>query len=199
MQGSVPNYIVIEVGKRDPRMRSLRSNWLRSAYGDAEPVWLGEYGSAEAAMTRALKLCPPDRRCWPQDVDCGPQAPARALTPTQVFFGSCRPAARNRDYALGLVAGNPLLLAAGTIAVLVIVAIWQRSSSRPWPWWIVPLLTAGAVSNLIDRLVLGAVRDFIPIFWIVFQRGRRPRSRSLSSVSPATASGAAGRPRLRPD
>ena len=92
MQGSVPNYIVIEVGKRDPRMRSLRSNWLRSAYGDAEPVWLGEYGSAEAAMTRALKLCPPDRRCWPQDVDCGPQAPARALTPTQVFFGSWPPA-----------------------------------------------------------------------------------------------------------
>ena len=74
MRGAVPNYVVVEIGKRDPSMRSLRAAWLKANYGDAEHVWLGEYGSAEAAMARAARLCPAERRCWPGEADCGPQA-----------------------------------------------------------------------------------------------------------------------------
>jgi hypothetical protein len=85
MRGSVSNYVVVEVGKRDPSMRSLRSNWLKSAYGEADHIWLGEYGSADAALARAARLCPPASRCWPGDVDCGPQG--QTLTPAQMFFG----------------------------------------------------------------------------------------------------------------
>jgi hypothetical protein len=89
-RGSVRNYVVMEVGKRDPAMRSLRSNWLKANYGEAEHVWLGEYGSADAALARAARLCPAARRCWPGEADCGPQAPTP--TPAQVFFGRWPPA-----------------------------------------------------------------------------------------------------------
>jgi hypothetical protein len=85
MRSSVSNYVVMEVGKRDPSMRSLRSTWLKANYGDAEHVWLGEYGSADAALARAARLCPPALRCWPGEADCGPQA--QTLTPAQLFFG----------------------------------------------------------------------------------------------------------------
>jgi hypothetical protein len=90
MRGSVPNYVVMEVGKRDPAMTSLRSTWLKAAYGDVEHVWLGEYASADAAMAKAESLCPPARRCWPNEAGCGPQGD----TPTaaQVFFGRWPPA-----------------------------------------------------------------------------------------------------------
>jgi hypothetical protein len=91
MRGSVPNYVVVEIGKRDPSMRSLRAAWLKANYGDAEHVWLGEYGSAEAAMARAARLCPAERRCWPGEADCGPQA--ESPTAAQVFFGSWPPPA----------------------------------------------------------------------------------------------------------
>jgi hypothetical protein len=90
MRGSVPNYVVMEVGKRDPAMTSLRGTWLKAAYGDVEHVWLGEYASTDAAMAKAASLCPPTQRCWPNEADCGPQGD----TPTvaQVFFGRWPPA-----------------------------------------------------------------------------------------------------------
>ena len=84
-KGSVRNYVVVEVGKRDPAMRSVRSRWLKAAYGEAEHVWLGEYGSAETALARAVRLCPASQRCWPGEADCGPQA--QTLSPAQVFLG----------------------------------------------------------------------------------------------------------------
>jgi hypothetical protein len=90
-KGSVRNYVVIEVGKRDPALRSLRSTWLRTAYGEAEHVWLGEWGSAAAAMLRAARLCPAAQRCWPPDTDCGPSADV-ATTPAQIFFRHWPPA-----------------------------------------------------------------------------------------------------------
>lgn len=84
MQGRVPNYVVVEVGKRDPLLRLQRVDWLHAAYGGAEQTWLGEFGSAAAAMARAARLCPPRLRCWPGDADCG--APTQLLTPAQVFL-----------------------------------------------------------------------------------------------------------------
>ena len=84
MKGSVPNFVVVEAGRRDPLLRLQRVDWLRATYDGAEQSWLGEFSSADAAMVRAARLCPPSQRCWPGDADCGPQA--QALTPAQVFF-----------------------------------------------------------------------------------------------------------------
>jgi hypothetical protein len=89
MQGPVRNYVIIEVGKRDPTSRLLRSTWLRAAYGEAEQVWLGEYGSAAAAVTRAARLCPASERCWAEDSGCGPKEDT--LTPAQIFFSRWPP------------------------------------------------------------------------------------------------------------
>jgi hypothetical protein len=83
-QGAVWNYVIIEVGKTDPASRILRSTWLRAAYGEAEHVWLGEYGSAEAAIKSAARLCPTTQRCWAGETDCGPKADT--TTPAQIFF-----------------------------------------------------------------------------------------------------------------
>lgn len=83
-KGSVRNYVVMEVGKRDPSMRALRSNWLRANYGDSEHLWLGDYISADSALARARDLCPLARRCWPGEPDCVPAG--QSLTPARLFF-----------------------------------------------------------------------------------------------------------------
>jgi hypothetical protein len=88
-QGPVRNYVVVEVGKRDPASRILRSTWLRAAYGEAEHTWLGEYGSAEAAIRSAARLCPASERCWAEESGCGPKE--NAMTPAQIFFGRWPP------------------------------------------------------------------------------------------------------------
>jgi hypothetical protein len=83
----VANYVVMEVGsKRDPLMRFVRKDWLRVAYGeDAQHVWLGGFGSGDAALARAAELCPPHLRCLPGDAGCAMEA--RHATPAQVFSG----------------------------------------------------------------------------------------------------------------
>ena len=87
MKGGVANYVVMEVGsKRDPLMRFIRNDWLRTAYGEkAERVWLGGFSSSEDALARAAALCPPPLRCLPGDEDCA--AEPRHATPAQVFSG----------------------------------------------------------------------------------------------------------------
>jgi hypothetical protein len=87
IKDGVANYVVMEVGsKRDPLMRFIRNDWLRTAYGEnAERVWLGGFASSEEALARAAELCPPPLRCLPGDEDCA--AEARHATPAQVFSG----------------------------------------------------------------------------------------------------------------
>ena len=84
MKGDVPNFVVIEVGKRDPMMAFYRRDWVRSAYGSGEQTWLGEYGSAKAALAKASHLCPPSLRCWPGETGCGPAD--TLLSPFQMFM-----------------------------------------------------------------------------------------------------------------
>jgi hypothetical protein len=84
MRGSVPNYIVVEVGRRDPLLQRQRSIWLRGAFGDGEQTWLGEFASPEAAMRQATTLCPPHLRCGPGEADCGPQG--EPPTPVKAFM-----------------------------------------------------------------------------------------------------------------
>jgi hypothetical protein len=85
MQGGVANFVVMEIGKRDPLMRVQRSRWLNAAYGEAEHFWLGEFSSAEAALARAAQFCPPALRCWPGEANCGPKD--QLFTPAAAFFG----------------------------------------------------------------------------------------------------------------
>jgi hypothetical protein len=83
----VANYVVMEVTtKRDPLMRFVRNDWLRMAYGEEAPrIWLGSFGSSEAALTRAAELCPPSLRCFPGDEGCAVEA--RQATPAEIFSG----------------------------------------------------------------------------------------------------------------
>lgn len=85
IRGSVPSYVVLEVGRRDPTMRTRRVQWLRATYGEAEHVWLGEFSSADAALARAARLCPPDVRCRSGEPDCGRLTPLP--TAAHIFFG----------------------------------------------------------------------------------------------------------------
>ncbi len=85
MKGGVPNFVVIEVGKRDPMMAFYRKDWVRSTYGGGAQTWLGEYGSAKAALAKASHLCPPSLRCWPGEIACGPAE--TLLSPFQMFVG----------------------------------------------------------------------------------------------------------------
>jgi hypothetical protein len=87
MRDGVANYVVMDIGsKRDPLMRFISNDWLRTAYGEtAERVWLGGFSSSEDALARAAELCPPPLRCLPGDEDCA--AEARHATPAQVFSG----------------------------------------------------------------------------------------------------------------
>jgi hypothetical protein len=84
MRGGVANYVVLEVGKRDPLIRRQRAAWLRGAYGDGEQTWIGAFSSPDAAMTRAIRLCPAHLRCWPGDADC--ESKERFLTPARAFL-----------------------------------------------------------------------------------------------------------------
>jgi hypothetical protein len=83
----VANYVVMEMGtKRDPLMRFVRNDWLRTAYGEAAArLWLGDFPSSDAALERAAELCPPTLRCFPGDEGC--EAEARHATPAQIFSG----------------------------------------------------------------------------------------------------------------
>jgi lipoprotein signal peptidase len=70
----------------------------------------------------------------------------------------------NAEFSLG-VAGGPLSLmvlitVAGVLAFGVYV-VWQTLHGR-LAAWVPGALIGGALSNLTDRLLLGAVRDFIP-------------------------------------
>ena len=82
----IRNYVVMDVGRRDPSLRSLRSRWLTATYGEAEHIWLGDFTSAEAALAAAAQLCPPARRCLPQESGCS--RPADSSTSAQIFFSS---------------------------------------------------------------------------------------------------------------
>ena len=71
-RGEVVNYVVIEMPRRDPMMPSVQRNWLRGAYGEAEPAHIAEFTSIDAALAKAVLLCPADMRCRHGEPDCGP-------------------------------------------------------------------------------------------------------------------------------
>lgn len=77
---------------------------------------------------------------------------------------------RNFGAAFGLLPGARPLFVATSVFVLLFVAIyWRRARPTGWPEVVaLALVCGGAVGNLIDRIALGRVTDFVDIALIDF-------------------------------
>ena len=77
---------------------------------------------------------------------------------------------RNEGAAFGLFPGRqPVFVVTSLLVLFVIAAFWRRTRPSQWPVVIaLGLVTAGAVGNLIDRLVLGYVTDFFEFGFVEF-------------------------------
>jgi signal peptidase II len=72
--------------------------------------------------------------------------------------------AHNRGVAFGLAGGGGPALIALTIAALVFVGVlFARNPTRPGMWIAVGLLAGGALGNLIDRVRVGEVTDYVDL------------------------------------
>ena len=76
---------------------------------------------------------------------------------------------RNPGYALGVVAGSPVLLTLGMVLVLALflgtLARWAvRGGASPLG---PAFIAAGIAGNTIDRICYGAARDFIRTPWAI--------------------------------
>ncbi len=76
----------------------------------------------------------------------------------------------NNGIAFGLLEGaGSLVLVIAAIAFAGLLGIFLASAERPGLWLPIGLLAGGAIGNLIDRIRLGAVTDFIdPPNWPAF-------------------------------
>jgi signal peptidase II len=72
--------------------------------------------------------------------------------------------AHNEGVAFGLAGGSGAPLVAITLLALAVVAyLFARRPTRPLMWLATGLLAGGAIGNLIDRVRVGAVTDFIDL------------------------------------
>lgn len=77
----------------------------------------------------------------------------------------------NKGAAFGFLASqtgawrHSLFLGLGAVALVVIVVAWLRlRQAHPWYAISLPLIAGGALGNLIDRVRLGAVVDFLDVY-----------------------------------
>ena len=77
---------------------------------------------------------------------------------------------RNIGAAFGLFPGRqPVFIFTSLLVLFVVAAFWRRARPTQWPVVIaLALVTAGAVGNLIDRIVLGYVTDFFEFGFMEF-------------------------------
>lgn len=72
--------------------------------------------------------------------------------------------AHNDGVAFGLASGGGIALVVLTIAALIFVGVlFARNPNRPGMWVAVGLLTGGALGNLIDRVRVGEVTDYLDV------------------------------------
>lgn len=70
----------------------------------------------------------------------------------------------NRGVAFGIAGGAGASLVIVTLVALgVVVYLFARNPARPWMWVATGLLTGGAIGNLVDRVRLGHVTDYIDL------------------------------------
>jgi signal peptidase II len=71
----------------------------------------------------------------------------------------------NRGVAFGLASGGGAVLIAFTVVALVFVGVlFARNPTRPWMWVAFGMLAGGAIGNLVDRVRLGEVTDYVDVF-----------------------------------
>jgi signal peptidase II len=77
---------------------------------------------------------------------------------------------RNRGIAFGLFeGGGALLVIFALVALVALLVFFARHRDRPLVWLPTGLLIGGALGNLIDRTLEGAVTDFIDLpLWPAF-------------------------------
>lgn len=73
----------------------------------------------------------------------------------------------NFGAAFGLFEGHRLLFVAAVLSTLAILFAWRKDLERfgPKAWYSCGLLMGGALGNLVDRLRVGYVVDFIDVGW----------------------------------
>jgi signal peptidase II len=90
---------------------------------------------------------------------------------TDLILGFDLARVSNSGIAFGLLqnSGDLLVLAITVTALALVIGWFALDSGRPGLWLGVGLLTGGAIGNLIDRLRIDAVTDFIdPPMWPAF-------------------------------
>ena len=89
---------------------------------------------------------------------------------TGSFLGFRIAHAKNTGVAFGFLGGGGALVIAVTVLALGLVLVWfWQSPDRPGLWLAAGLIAGGALGNLIDRVRLGSVTDFIdPPLWPTF-------------------------------
>ena len=87
-----------------------------------------------------------------------------------VFIGLDVTNSRNTGVAFGALQGGGIVVAVVIgLSLAALVAYFALNATLPWLWLPVGLILGGALGNLIDRVRLGAVVDFIdPVFWPAF-------------------------------
>jgi signal peptidase II len=88
----------------------------------------------------------------------------------ELLFGVDLTLVSNRGIAFGFLGdGGAVVLIVTSLALLAMLAWFAAAPSRPGLWVAVGLLAGGAIGNLIDRVRLDAVTDFIdPPMWPAF-------------------------------
>jgi signal peptidase II len=75
----------------------------------------------------------------------------------------------NSGLAFGIGQGEGFVLIVTVIALALVLLWFATDPSRPGMWLAVGLLAGGAIGNLVDRIRLDAVTDFIdPPLWPTF-------------------------------
>jgi signal peptidase II len=77
---------------------------------------------------------------------------------------------RNTGVAFGALAGGGLIVGVLIgVSLALLLVYFALNRNRPWLWLPVGLLLGGAVGNLVDRVRLGSVVDWIdPVAWPAF-------------------------------
>lgn len=77
---------------------------------------------------------------------------------------------QNRGAAFGILQDRKLLLVTVTLVIFALLIIYalRRDTDSRWLMWGLTLVCSGGMGNLIDRVVLGYVRDFINLSFIKF-------------------------------
>ncbi|MDP9334726.1 MAG: signal peptidase II [Actinomycetota bacterium] len=76
----------------------------------------------------------------------------------------------NPEYSLGVIAAPTVALVALSAITLIAAARYGIGLARAGgiPAWVPGVVIGGAASNLSDRFIFGAVRDFIPTPVVIF-------------------------------